>query len=176
MQPKVHISFFPQHPGTVSALFYVESETDVYGWYATNGSRRFVAAFFMAENFYAKHATVLHRSLHGDVYGAWTADQPPAHVRNRCPLPEALRHELERLQFEFVEEWLFFRTDPAIDGEIAAYRQHGLPLNTLNIKSRRLKRLSRFDGELRYATAGADPNVMEFLKKYLRCRQPGLPA
>jgi len=176
MQPKVHISFLPKNPGAVSALFYVEREADIYGWYAASNSRRFTAAFFMAENFYARRTTVLHRSLHGDVYGPWIADHPPARVGNRCPLPEALRHELERLQFEFVDEWLFFRTDPAIDGELAAYRQHGLPLTTLNIKSKRLKRLSEFDSMLYYATAGADLNVMEFLGKYLRCRTPGVPA
>ncbi|MGB7480454.1 MAG: hypothetical protein WA924_09010 [Burkholderiaceae bacterium] len=173
MQPKIHISFFPRNAGSVSALFYVESEVDVYGWYAASNSRRFAAAFFMAENFYAKHTTVLHRSLHGDVYGPWIADYPPAHGKNRCPVPEAIRHELERLQFEFVDEWLFFRNDPAVGGEIAAYQQQGLPLNTLNIKSKRLKRMSEYDSALCYATAGADLNVMEFLKKYLRFHDRG---
>ena len=168
MQPKIHISFFPKNAGSVSALFYVESEGNIYGWYGTSSSRRFSAAFFMAENFYAKHTTILHRSLHGDVYGPWIADYPPTRGRNRCPLPEAIRHELERLQFEFMEEWLFFKTDPAIDSELAAYQQRGLPLNTLNIKFKRLKRLVESNSIWSYATSGADLNVMEFLQKYLR--------
>lgn len=168
MQPKIHISFFPKNAGSVSALLYVESEGDIYGWYGTSTSRRFAAAFFMAENFYAKHTTILHRSLHGDVYGPWIADYPPARSKNRCPVPETLRHELERMQFEFMDEWLFFKTDPAIDGEVAAYQEKGLPLNTLNVKFKRLKRLIERNSNLTYATSGADLNVMEFLQKYLR--------
>jgi hypothetical protein len=168
MQPKIHISFFPESLATVSALFYVESGADVYGWYASSNQRRFAAAFFMGENFYAKCPTVLHRSLDGDVYGLWIADYPPTKSRNRCPLPESIRHELERLQSEFMEEWLFFKTDPAVAPELAAYRQKGLPVNTLNIKYRRLHRLTPQNSSWTYSTAGADLNVMEFLQKYLR--------
>ncbi len=176
MQPKIHISFFPENAGLVSALFYVEAEADIFGWYGTSSQRRFCAAFFMAENFYAKRATVLHRSLYGDVYGPWIADYPPNRSRNRCPLPETIRHELERIQFEFISEWLFFKNDPAIDAELAAYQGQNLPVNALNIKSRRLRRLSRKDGTWTYSTAGTDLNVPEFLQKHLRCHQCGVPG
>ncbi len=174
MQPKIYISFFPENLGVVSALFYVEAEADIFGWYGTSNSRRFYAAFFMAENFYAKRATVLHRSLYGDVYGPWTADYPPARGRSRCPLPETIRHELERIQFEFISEWLFFKTDPAIDAELAAYQCHSLPVNTLNIKFKRLRRLNQRNGAWSYSTAGTDLNVLEFLQKYLRFHPRGM--
>ncbi|OGS98261.1 MAG: hypothetical protein A3K04_10000 [Gallionellales bacterium RBG_16_56_9] len=174
MQPKIHISFSPENAGLVSALFYVESQADIFGWYATSSSRGFCAAFFMAENFYANGATVLHHSLYGDVYGPWIVDFPPTRSQGRCPLPETVQHELERIQFEFISEWLFFKSDSRIDDELVAYQEQDLPINTLNIKCKRLKRLIPQDGGWIYSTAGTDINVLEFLQKHLRFNRRGM--
>lgn len=173
MQPKVHISFFPKDTVSIHAVFYVEAEADIYGWYGVGGSNRFSGAFFMVENFYATRATVLHRSVHGDVYGAWVADYPRNRDgdRNRCPVPEALRHELERIQSEFMQEWLFFKNDPDIDSELALYRTKDLPINALNIRFNRLHRFTKREPDWSYSTSGADLNVIEFLQKNLRCKQ-----
>ena len=76
---------FSRKCGAGFGAVYVEADADIFGWYGTSSQRRFCAAFFMAENFYAKRAHILHRSLYGDVYGPWIADYPPTRGRSRCP-------------------------------------------------------------------------------------------
>jgi len=168
MQPKIHVHYSPVKPGFVSAMFYIESETDVYGWYAEARGRHFSAAFFMVENFYTKRDTALYRSLEDDVYGPWMIDMPAAENEVRCPLPEPVRHELERMQSQFVEEWLFFENDPAVTAELAASRQQQMPILALNIKSKKFKRLEKNGVAFEHSTPGSNPSVLDFVQKYLR--------
>lgn len=168
MQPKIFINYAPGQLGSVSALFYVESETDVYGWHIQADGHHFSAAFFMIENFYANRATVLYRSLEDDVYGAWTTDFPPTDHAVRCPLPEPVRHELERLQSQFVEEWLFFENDPVAEPELAFYEKQPLPVHAVNIKSRKINRLEKRKAEWEHSTPGIDANLVDFLQKHWR--------
>jgi hypothetical protein len=166
MQPKIRIQYRPTKPGFVSAQFYVESESDVYGWYAQSRGQRFHASFFMVENFYTKRTTVLYRSVEDDVYGPWITASPSNDNEVRCPLPEPVRHELERLQSWCVEEWLFFENDPDAEAELAAYRSLELPVHPLNIKARKLRRIPKTAPGWDYSTAGSDPNVADLLEKH----------
>lgn len=168
MQPKAHIRYFSEPPSSVSALFYVEYGIDVCGWYAHAEQKAFSAAFFMLENFYVERSSALYRSLEDDVYGPWTNDCVPIDLQIRSPLPELLRHELERIQSNFVDEWLFFEIDPGASTEMHAYACHHLPIHSLNIKSRKLNRLERRNAIWEYRTPGVDQNVMEFVQKYWR--------
>lgn len=168
MQPKVYISYVPDGPGSVFALFYFESGADIYGWHIEARNLYFSAAFFMVENFYATHAPRLYRSVQDDVYGPWIIDYPPTKDEIRCPVPESAGHELERMQSLFVEEWLFFKNDIHIDANVAAYRTEGLPVHEVNIKSRRLHRLQKEGASLTHATPGMDLNVVQLLRKYWR--------
>lgn len=172
MQPKIHISFSPQKTVSIYAMFYLETEADIYGWCGAGGGDRFSGAFFMVENFYATRATVLHRSVLGDVYGAWVADYPRNRDGDRCPVPEAMLHELERIQSEFMQEWLFFKNDPDTSSELALYRTKELPINALNVRFHRLGRFIKREPTWSYASAGADLNVIEFLQRHLRCKDP----
>lgn len=168
MQPKVHVHYSPAKSGFVSAMFYIESETDVYGWHAEARGHHFSAAFFMIENFYTKRGTVLYRSVDDDVYGPWTIDMPAIGNEARCPLPEPVLHELERIQSQFVEEWLFFENDPDIEAELSAYRQRQLPVLALNVKSKKLKRLETKGHAFEHSTPGSNPSVLDYVQKYLR--------
>ena len=168
MQPKIYISYSPGKAGAVFALLYFESGADLYGWHIETRSVYFSAAFFMMENFYARHALHLYRSLQDDVYSPWVIDYPPASEKIRCPVPEPLSHELERIQSRFVEEWLFFSDDIHAKEEQAAYRALGLPVHEVNIKPRRLPRLLRDGSQWRYTPPGTDPNVVQVLRKYWR--------
>jgi hypothetical protein len=169
MQPKIHIRYSPGPGGFVSALFYIELDTDIYGWYCDAQEHRFSAAFFMLENFYAAHAPVLYRSLEDDVYGLWIVDAPAARNPVRCPLPEPVRHELERIQSKFVQDWLFFENDPAAAAELATYQERRLAPLAINVRSRKLHRLEK-KGEIlwEHQTPGSDGNVMDFLGKHWR--------
>jgi hypothetical protein len=171
MQSKLYISYSPGKAGAVFALFYFESGKDIYGWHIETRERYFSAAFFMIESFYANREPRLYRSVEDDVYGAWTIDHPPTRDQIRCPLSDALLHELERLQSQFVEEWLFFENDANIESERAAYQAHGLPVHVANIKWRRLHRLHKSDVDWTHATPGTDMNVVRFLRKYWRLNE-----
>lgn len=171
MQPKLYISYSPDKAGSVFALFYCESGEDVYGWHLETRERYFSAAFFMIENFYAQREPRLYRSIEDDVYSAWTIDHPPTRDSIRCPLSDALLHELERLQSLFVEEWLFFGNDTHIESERAAYQIHGLPVHEANIKWRRLNRLKKKGVEWVHASPGTDMNLVQFLRKYWRLNE-----
>jgi hypothetical protein len=164
MQPHTVLRFSPAPPGQLEAVFFVAEQKDVYGWYAEGDGERQRAAFFMLENFYSDHTPLFYRSLQDDVYGDWVRDQP-YYDKVRCPLPEPLRHELERLQSNFVAEWLFFPTDPSASAEARLFAQRGLPVQAVNIKSRRLSRLEHEQGEWVYATAPADRTLLDFLEE-----------
>lgn len=168
MQPKFAISYSPDNMGCVFASFYFESHVDIYGWHIEAKGHYFSAAFFMIENFYAKHAPRLYRSVQDDVYGPWTIDYPPTRDEIRCPVPESLGHELERLQSRFVEEWLFFKDDRNIAADLLAYQVHKLPVQGVNIKSKRLNRLEKGNAHWTHMSAGIDLNVVELLRKYWR--------
>lgn len=169
MQPKVYISYAPGNSGSLFALLYFEDGADIHGWHIEARSVYFSAAFFMVENFYATRTPRLYRSVEDDVYGAWTIDNPPApHEHIRCPLPESVAHELERMQSQFVDEWLFFRNDGDISAEAEAYAARGWPVQEVNIRSRRVARLQRQNSHCVYVPPGIDLNVVQLLRKYWR--------
>lgn len=168
MQPAAYLCHSLALPPTLATCFYLETGNEIHGWYLHSREHRFGAAFFMLENFYAPGPARLYRSMQDDVYGSWVSDYPRRRAELSCPLPEFFRHELERLQSLFVQEWLFFENDPAATSEIALYERHDLPVWAVNIKHRKLPRLSRqrFCRECRQA--GFDMHVLEYLQKHLR--------
>ena len=168
MQPKVYLSYSRKKPCALTALFYIEQEIDLYGWYISAGSRCLSNAFFMVENFYSETTPVLYRSLADDVYEPWTIDLPPTQSIIRCPLPAEIGHELERMQSRFIEEWLFFASDLDVDADLAAYHAHHLPVQMANIRYRKLQALVADGDEWVHVTAGADFNVAQFLEKNWR--------
>lgn len=168
MQPRVYVSFSPDRPGSVFALFYLEAGKDIYGWHIETRELYFSAAFFMVENFYAKCQPRLYRSIEDDVYGPWVCDYPPAKNAIRCPVPEQDSHDLERIQSKFVEDWLFFSDDTHIEAELAFYETHGLPVHEVNIKSKRVPRLHKHGTRFTHTSPGTDLNVVQLLHKYWR--------
>lgn len=172
MQPKIYLSYAPDAPARLTALFYVDVHSDVYGWYLVSGQQRMSAAFFMIEHFYAERSATLYRSTQDDVYAPWTVDHPLRPSPLRCPLPDAVAHELERLQSVFVDDWLFFDNDPANATEHAICRARGLPVLAANIQNRRLSRLHRSGPQLEHSTPGFDFNILEFLEKHWKAAWP----
>ena len=103
MQSKFCIRYASDHHALLSALFYIEDGNDLYCWHAQLCDHNLIAAFYAIEDFYADQASVLHRSLEDDVHGPWVTLAEDSTLQGvRCPVPEALRHELERLQLRFV--------------------------------------------------------------------------
>ena len=168
MQPAAYLCHSLALPPTLATCFYLETGNEIHGWYLHSREHRFGAAFFMLENFYAPGPARLYRSKQDDVYGPWVSDYPRRRAELSCPLPEFFRHELERLQSLFVQEWLFFENDPGATSEITLYERHDSPVCAVNIKHRKLHRLSRQRSCRECRLAGFDMHVLEYLQKHLR--------
>jgi hypothetical protein len=168
MQPKIYLCQSEGRSAPLSACFYLESSRELYGWRLHSKGHRFAAAFFMLENFYESGKAALYRSVEDDVYGPWMSDYPRRPEEIRCPLPEPVQHELERRQFLFLQEWLFFENDPDAENEIALYDRQHLSIHAVNIKFRKLGRLARTQHRWEYRTPGFDPYLLDYLQKHLR--------
>lgn len=168
MQAKTYIEIAQDSPYSLCALSYIESDHDVYGWHLEAVRHRFTAEYFMLEDYFANTKTLLYRSIEDDVYGAWIRDFPPSENPIHCPLPEIARHTLEQMQFELIQEWLFFQDDPASAAEVAAYRSQNLPLHIVNVKAKRLSRCNKHKNLLIYASPGFNFYIVDFLKDNLR--------
>lgn len=168
MQPKIYLCQSEGRSAPFSACFYLEGNGELYGWRLYAKGHRFAAAFFMLENFYDSDRTVLYRSVEDDVYGAWMSDYPRRHEEIRCPLPDPVQHELERLQSLFVQEWLFFENDPEADQDISLYERQHLAVHAVNVKFRKLSRLVRTQRRWEYRMPGFDLHLLDYLHKHLR--------
>jgi hypothetical protein len=161
LEPHSYLAYAPRGAGLGSALLYVAAEDHIYGWYTGASSYAYPAAFFALENFYSTHATVFCRSIDNDVYGPWVADYSPVITDVRCPLPEPLGHELERLQGAFVQEWLFYPDDR---NGVEEYRALGLPVQPVNVRARQLHRFAQDQPTWVYVSPGTDLNVVSHLQ------------
>jgi|GEM_PF-1267870 len=168
MQPKIYVSQSEDASQSLTALFYLDAQRDLYGWHLQSVDGQVSAAYFMIEHFYADRLPVLYRSIADDVYEPWVTDYPPRRELLRCPLPDAVAHELEHLQSAFVDDWLFFENDIGIAAEVESYRNRGMELQPVNIRSRKLARMTRERGHWYHMTPGTDFNVAYFLEKHWR--------
>ena len=162
MEAHSYLAYSPRGAGLASALFYLAADDNVYGWYTGACSYAFPAAYFTLEDFYSTRATLFYRSLEDDVYGPWVVDYTPITTEARCPVPQPLCHELQRLQGAFVQEWLFFDDD---EKAAEAYRKLGLPVQGTNVRADQLHRLDQRQPTWVYAAPGIDLNVVAYLKR-----------
>ena len=166
-EPFAYLAYAPRGAGLLCAVVLFTVEKCVYGWYTGAQGSVFPAAFFVLEDYYSVRDTVLYRSLQDDVYDGWAIVKPATELKidQPVPVPEQLCHELEHMQNVFAQEWLFYADDPASRAEMESYRQDGLPVRPVNIKSKKLNKLERRDPVWTYAMPGLDLNVIDFLKK-----------
>lgn len=168
MQAKFQINTASDTRIFLSALFYIEDSGNVYCWNARGQDRGLAAAFYMVEHFYEDDSMKLYRSLEDDVYGPWITQTARGGIeQTRSPLPDALSHELERLQSRFVNDWLFFLDDPQSQAQCQAYEAHRLPLNAVNLRLKKLGRLLCHESGCQYCTPGFDPNIVDFINKHV---------
>jgi hypothetical protein len=168
IEPFVYLAYAPRGAGALCACLNFAVDEQVYGWYTGSRAAEVAAEFFMLENFYSPKQTVFYRSGESDVYGTWLVrkrdvarllDRPP-------PVPQEICHELNRLQSSFVQEWVFYAEDENAAEEAAAYQALGLPVQPVNIKSRRLGKFDKSDAIWTYASTGQDMNVIGFLMRH----------
>ena len=95
------------------------------------------------------------------VFGAGLA---AAELRpGRSPVPEALRHELARLQDALVRRWLCFRDEPDVQDEVRELNARELAVGHVSVRPARLGKLHTGAAVWRYDEPGADFNVPDAL-------------
>jgi len=176
MQPRFYLANTPRGVGVSAALFYVPDRESVYGWFTGARNHGCESMFFALEHYYAKEPTIFWRSMEDDVHGRWAAGDTAKVTDTHCPVPEAMCHELERLQSEFADEWLFFLGDPRAAREVNDYWRLGLPVGQVNVRSSQLQRFDQTQPTWTYASPGTDLNLVSYLGKHWKLDYRGLPA
>lgn len=166
--PEVYIAYTPRGVGLLGAVFYLAEENDIYGWWSGARDNEFPTAFFLLENFYSPAKTAFYATRGTDVYGGWVSDYSDGReVALGMPLPvtEVMCHALEEIQSEFAREWLFYPDDPAAQGDVAAYQHAKLPVQGVNVKSKKLHKLNKDDVVWTYNSHGLDLNVIDYIRQ-----------
>jgi hypothetical protein len=155
-----HLAYAPRGPGLLYALLWFAEGPHVYGWFIGEQNGEYVASYFMLQDHYSARASQLYRSAEDDVHGRWLDCRDGREMPlTQSPVPEALRHELARLQDAFIRHWLFFRDDPHAQDEARELNARELAVGRVNIHPARLGKLHTAAAVWRYDAPGADLNV-----------------
>ena len=165
-EPVVYLAYTPRGAGLLCAVVLTTDESNVYGWYTGAKGNEFPASFFMLENFYSIRESAFYHTVADDVYDDWVIAYPPLETKldRPVPVPEEMCHALARMQDVFAEDWLFYADSPYAEGESKAYAQQKLPVQSVNIKNKKLNKLDKKDVVWNYASPGLDMNIIEFLR------------
>ena len=74
-------------------------------------------------------------------------------------------HRLEQVQDAFVAEWIFYRDDPSANADIEAYARDEIALGAVNIRHRRMTKLSRLQATWTYYSKECERQVIEYLMR-----------
>ena len=164
IEPIVHLAYAPRGAGLLYAVLWFAEGPHVYGWFIGERNGEHLASYFMLQDHYSTRPTQLLRSAQDDVHGPWLECRGDHDVPlTSSPVPEALRHELSRLQDAFIRRWLCFRDDPQAQGEVRELNARELAVGHVNVLPARLGKLRTGAAVWRYDEPGADLNVPEAL-------------
>jgi len=167
--PESFITYTPCGVGVTCALFYVEQDNDVYGWWIGARDSEYHSAYFKLENFFTTTPTRFYATDGMDLYGGWKflySSSEPA-LDKPAPVDQRVSHELDRLQEMFVAEWLFFEGDADAAVERKAYDDLDFPLHQhVNIRSKRFNKFDETQPVWRYLSHGFDMDVIDYMQRY----------
>jgi hypothetical protein len=166
--PRSLIAFAPFGVGLMCALFYIEKDLDIYGWWIGNRDTEYESAYFKLEDYFTRKPTQFYATEGDDLYAGWrylySAKDPV--FDDPQPMEQQIAHELDRLQGIFVAEWLFF--DHAVDqaSEREAYDRMGFPVRYVNLRIDRLNHLDRDQPVWIYRSHDFDGGVLDYLARF----------
>lgn len=164
--PQTFFAYTPRGAGLLCAVVYIEIGKDVCGWWIGHQNGQFPSAFFRLENFFSTKTTTFLATDGSDLYGGWRFDYSSGKRKLIDPplaVEDGMCHELERLQGEFVGEWLFFEGDEGIEGEVEAYHRQELPVLAANIRSHKLNKLDKHDVVWTCWSKDFDRDILDYL-------------
>jgi hypothetical protein len=166
--PQCHLAFAPFGVGVMCALTCFERNNDVYGWWIGARDTEYQSAYFRLEDFYTPHDTRFLATGGSDLYGGWrylySARTPQ--LDEPVPVEDEAAHELDRVQDQFVTEWLFFEGDERSERERVAYDQANFPLRAVNLRPVRLRRFDQSQPVWTHRSGEFDAGVLHYLQRY----------
>jgi hypothetical protein len=159
------IAYAPRGAGLLCAIVYAETGDDVFGWYAGSRGYQTTSAFFLLKGFFSVGETVCYATDGMDLRGGWKYDYSTSEpeLDGAIAVDEDLARQLSAMQGKFVGEWLFYRDDPASAHQIKAYRELGLPLQTLNVQAKKLNKFDQSDAVWRHYSIAFQHPVLRYL-------------
>ena len=167
IEAHAHLAYAPRGAGLLYGVLWFAVGPSVYGWYIGSHGSLFEASYFTLLDYYAEKPAVLYRSIEDELHGPWVqvTDQGESELPHPPPVPQALCHELARLQDEFIRHWLFFDDDPDSETQARALRARELSVRHVNIKPSRLGKLQTAAAVWHHDAPGADLNVLVHLSQ-----------
>ncbi len=166
-QAHAHLGFSPRGVGLLYAVLWLEHKKDILGWFIGDKDGEPVAAYFLLQAYYEPGNPRYQRTLQDNVYGPWVEATPSGDAPRPQPvvISEPICHELQQLQQQFCQHWLFFGDDPARSAEAAALAARELAVRRVNIRPERLAKFHHGAAVWRYDAPGADLHVLERLSR-----------
>lgn len=166
--PQSYIAFAPFGIGVMCALTCFERGKHVYGWWLGARDSEYESAYFKLESYFTTGATRFYATAGMDLYGGWRflySDRTPR-LDKPVPVEDEVAHELDRLQGEFVAEWLFFDDDPRARHERIEYDKANFPLRHVNLRPVRLRRFDQSQPVWLYHSHDFDMEILRYLQRY----------
>jgi hypothetical protein len=166
--PQSYIAFAPFGIGVMCALTCFERGNDVYGWWLGARDSEYESACFELEGYFTARPTRFYATAGMDLYGGWRflySSRTPQ-LDKPVPVEDEAAHELDRLQGEFVAEWLFFDDDERARQERIEYDKANFPLRHVNLRPARVGRFDRSEPVWVYRSHDFDMDVLRYLQRY----------
>ncbi len=166
--PQTFIAFAPFGVGILCALFYIEREKDLYGWWIGARDTEYHSAYFKLEDYFTTRPTRFYTTAGMDLLGGWRYlySSRQAELDKPIVVEDDIVHELDHLQDMFIAEWLFFEEDAGADEDRAEYDRANFPLRHVNLRTKRLAKFSQREPTWIYRSHGFNREVMLYLQRY----------
>lgn len=166
-QAHAHLGFAPRGVGLLYAAMWLAHGKDILGWFMGDRAGESVAAYFELQAYYEPGNPRLQYTLQDDIYGPWVEATQGGAVPRPQPaaITEPIGHDLQQLQQQFCQHWLFFGDDPARRAEAAALTARELAVRKVNIRPERLAKFHHGAAVWRYDAPGADLHILEWLSR-----------
>jgi len=166
--PQCFIAFAPFGVGIMCAVTCFERGADVYGWWVGARDTEYQTAYFRLEDFYTPRETRFLATIGSDLYGGWRYlySSKPSELDQPAAVDDDAAHELERVQDQFVTEWLFFEGDEREKEERVEYDKANFPLRAVNLRPSRLRRFDQRQPVWVHRSGAFDGGVLAYLQRY----------
>ena len=161
--PECFIAYAPRG-GLLCAIVYLALGEDLCGWWTgRDEGAEYRSAYFFIERYYSQREGAFFATQDNELRAGWRFDYKTKAGVLQSPVrvDDVLVHELERLRFAFIREWLVYAGSEHAIAEGAYYEQAELAMGEVAVKHAQLGKFDKNQPTWRYFSHGCDGNVLE---------------